>query len=178
MFCFLDANSSNPVKSAIYTYIGITNIYILNQPVNYQFQSGDQSFICHPVTDKEIAFSVHISTLLVTRMWVILNENILNANLYSGNADRSHYYYHINPKIGKDDSEEIVMEHSGIYVQRIRKLCKARGIAINKLAVKRDVKQSTPDNIVRGLTKNLKVKTLHKIALAFYTTLALLLDFG
>ena len=58
------------------------------------------------------------------------------------------------------------MEYSEIYVKRIRKLCKDRGIAINKLAVMSDVKQSTLDNIVRGLTKNPRVKTLHKIALA------------
>lgn len=58
------------------------------------------------------------------------------------------------------------MDYSEIYVKRIRKLCKDRGIAINKLAVMSDVKQSTLDNIVRGLTKNPRVKTLHKIALA------------
>ena len=56
------------------------------------------------------------------------------------------------------------MEYSEIYVKRIRKLCRDRGIAINKLAVMSDVKQSTLDNIVRGLTKNPRVKTLHKIA--------------
>lgn len=40
-----------------------------------------------------------------------------------------------------------------------------------------DVKQSTLDNIMRGLTKNPRVKTLHKIALAFNMTLAEFLDF-
>ena len=69
------------------------------------------------------------------------------------------------------------MEYSEIYVKRIRKLCNDRGIAINKLAVMSDVKQSTLDNIVRGLTKNPRVKTLHKIALAFNMTLAEFLDF-
>lgn len=39
------------------------------------------------------------------------------------------------------------------------------------------VKQSTLDNIVRGLTKNPRVKTPHKIALAFSMTLAEFLDF-
>ncbi len=63
------------------------------------------------------------------------------------------------------------------YVKRIRKLCRERGIAINKLANMSDVKQSTLDNIVRGLTKNPRVKTLHKIALAFNMTLAEFLDF-
>lgn len=69
------------------------------------------------------------------------------------------------------------MDYSEIYVKRIRKLCKDRGIAINKLATMSDVKQSTLDNIVRGLTKNPRVKTLHKIALAFNMTLADFLDF-
>lgn len=48
----------------------------------------------------------------------------------------------------------------------------ARGFAINKLATMRGVKQSTLDNIVRGLTRNARVKTLHKIALASNMTLA------
>lgn len=69
------------------------------------------------------------------------------------------------------------MEYFELYVKRIRALCKERGIAINKLAVMSGVKQSTLDNIVRGLTKNPRVKTLHKIALAFSMTLAEFLDF-
>lgn len=69
------------------------------------------------------------------------------------------------------------MDYSQIYVKRIRSLCKQRGIAINKLATMSDVKQSTLDNIVRGLTKNPRVMTLHKIAIAFNMTLAEFLDF-
>lgn len=69
------------------------------------------------------------------------------------------------------------MEYSEIYVRRIRELCRQRGIAINRLATMSDVKQSTLDNNVRGLTKNPRVKTLHKIALAFNMTLAEFLDF-
>ncbi|MBP3697471.1 MAG: helix-turn-helix transcriptional regulator [Clostridia bacterium] len=69
------------------------------------------------------------------------------------------------------------MDYSEIYVKRIRNLCKQRGIAINKLATMSDVKQSTLDNIVRGLTKNPRVKTLHKLAIAFNMTLAEFLDF-
>ena len=41
-----------------------------------------------------------------------------------------------------------------------------------------DVKQSTLDNIVQGNTKNPRVKTLHKIALAFNMTLSEFLDFN
>ncbi len=69
------------------------------------------------------------------------------------------------------------MEYSDIYVKRIRSLCKQRGIAINKLATMSGVNQSTLDNIVRGITKDPRVKTLHKIAIAFNMTLAEFLDF-
>lgn len=69
------------------------------------------------------------------------------------------------------------MEYSNIYVKRIKNLCKQRGISINKLATMSDVKQSTLDNIMRGLTKNPRVKTLHKIAIAFNMTLSEFLDF-
>lgn len=69
------------------------------------------------------------------------------------------------------------MEYADLYIQRIRKLCKERGLAINKLASMSDVKQSTLDNIVQGNTKNPRVKTLHKLALAFNMTLSEFLDF-
>lgn len=69
------------------------------------------------------------------------------------------------------------MDYSDIYVNRIRHLCRQRGIAINKLSTMSGVKQSTLDNIVRGLTKNPRVKTLHKIAIAFNMTLSEFLDF-
>ena len=69
------------------------------------------------------------------------------------------------------------MSYAEIYVQRIRTLCKKRGISINKLATMSNVKQSTLDNIVRGLTLNPRVQTLHKIAIAFGMTLSEFLDF-
>ena len=79
--------------------------------------------------------------------------------------------------MGNDNMETICMEYSEIYIRRIRQLCKERGIAINKLATMSDVKQSTLDNIVRGITKNPRVKTLHKVAIAFNMTLSEFLDF-
>jgi len=69
------------------------------------------------------------------------------------------------------------MEYYEVIVKRIRTLCAGRGISINKLAIMSDVKQSTLDNIIRGLTRNPRVKTLHKIAIAFNMTLAEFLDF-
>lgn len=69
------------------------------------------------------------------------------------------------------------MDYSEIYVKRIRELCAKRGIAINKLSTMSGVSQSTLDNIVRGITKDPRAKTLHKIAIAFNMTLSEFLDF-
>ena len=69
------------------------------------------------------------------------------------------------------------MEYVDLYIARIRQLCKERRLTINHLATMSDVKQSTLDNIVRGVTKNPRAKTLHKLAIAFNMTLAEFLDF-
>lgn len=69
------------------------------------------------------------------------------------------------------------MEYSELYIKRIRQLCKQRGISINKLATMSGLRQSTLDNIMRGLSKHPRVKTVHKIANAFSMTLAEFLDF-
>ena len=79
--------------------------------------------------------------------------------------------------MGNDYDEVQSMEYSDIYVKRIKSLCKQRGIAINKLATMSGMNQSTLDNIVRGITKDPRVKTLHKVAIAFNMTLAEFLDF-
>lgn len=69
------------------------------------------------------------------------------------------------------------MDYSQLFVGRIRALCRQRGLTVNKLAVMSGVKQSTLDNIMRGLTKNPRIKTLHKLAVAFCMTLPEFLDF-
>lgn len=69
------------------------------------------------------------------------------------------------------------MEYWELYANRILRLCKARGITVNKLSTMSGVKQSTLDNIVRGETKNPRSKTLHKVAIAFNMTLSELVDF-
>mgnify|MGYP003426315320 FL=1 len=79
--------------------------------------------------------------------------------------------------MGNRNDEVQIMEYSEIYVKRIKSLCKQRGFAINKLATMSGVNQSTLDNIVRGITKDPRVKTLHKVAIAFNMTLAEFLDF-
>lgn len=79
--------------------------------------------------------------------------------------------------MGNDCDEVYTMKYSELYVKRIKSLCKQRGIAINKLATMSGVNQSTLDNIVRGITKDPRAKTLHKVAIAFNMTLAEFLDF-
>lgn len=69
------------------------------------------------------------------------------------------------------------MTYSEIIVMRITTLCKKRGISFNKLATMCGLKQSTIDNIVRGLTKNPRVKTLHHIALGLNMTISEFFDF-
>ena len=69
------------------------------------------------------------------------------------------------------------MEYYELYVHRIRSLCQQRGWTINRLAAMSGVKQSTLDNIVRGETRNPRVRTLHLVANAFGMTLSEFLDF-
>lgn len=69
------------------------------------------------------------------------------------------------------------MNYSEIYTLRIQQLCKSRKITINKLATLAGLKQSTIDNIIRGKSKNPKVRTLHRIANVFGMTLSEFLDF-
>lgn len=64
-----------------------------------------------------------------------------------------------------------------IIAKRIRSLCKYRGISYNKLAMMSGIRQSTLDNILRGISTNPTIKTLHHIAIAFNMTLAEFLDF-
>lgn len=69
------------------------------------------------------------------------------------------------------------MTYSEIIVMRISTLCRQRGIAYNKLAIMCGLNQSTIDNIVRGVTKDPRVQTLHHIAIGLNMTLAEFLDF-
>ncbi len=69
------------------------------------------------------------------------------------------------------------MAYSELFAQRIRELCEARNITINKLATLSGIKQSTIDNIIQGTSKNPTAKTLHRIANTFNMTLSEFLDF-
>lgn len=69
------------------------------------------------------------------------------------------------------------MNYSKIIGQRILFLCKKRKITVNKLANMSNVRQSTLDGIVRGTTKNPKLKTLHKLSIGLSMTVSEFLNF-
>lgn len=70
-----------------------------------------------------------------------------------------------------------LLNYDEVLVMRIQSLCHQRGIAYNKLAKMSGLNQSTIDNIVRGLTKNPRIQTLHHIAIGFSMTLSEFLDY-
>lgn len=69
----------------------------------------------------------------------------------------------------------------GLYnaaeIKRLTDLCVERGITTNKLATLSGITQSTLNSMMRGETKNPKLKTLRKIAIGFNMTVSELLDF-
>ena len=69
------------------------------------------------------------------------------------------------------------MTYSDDIIMRLKALCEERNITINKLATLSGITQSTVDNLMRGKTKNPKLKTLHKLAIGLGMTVSELLDF-
>ena len=57
------------------------------------------------------------------------------------------------------------MTYSDVIIKRLNDLCKERGISVNRLATLSGITQSTVDNLIKGKTKNPKLKTLHKLAI-------------
>lgn len=69
------------------------------------------------------------------------------------------------------------MTYADAVIKRLTALCKERNITVNKLATLSGITQSTVDNLMKGRTKNPKLKTLHKLAVGLDMTVAELLDF-
>ena len=59
---------------------------------------------------------------------------------------------------------------------RIKTLCKAHNLSINKLALNACITQSTLNSIVQGESKNPKISTLAKISNVFGLTLSQFLE--
>ncbi len=69
------------------------------------------------------------------------------------------------------------MTYSDAVIKRLTALCTERKITINKLATLSGITQSTVNNLMKGKTKNPKLKTLHKLAIGLGMTVSELLDF-
>lgn len=69
------------------------------------------------------------------------------------------------------------MTYSDVVIKRLTELCAERKISTNKLATRSGLRQSTVDNLMRGVTKNPKLKTLHHLAGGLDITVSELLDF-
>lgn len=69
------------------------------------------------------------------------------------------------------------MTYSDAIIKRLTELCIEQNITINKLATLSGITQSTVENLIKGKTKNPKLKTLHKLASGLGMTISELLDF-
>ncbi|MBS5064331.1 MAG: helix-turn-helix transcriptional regulator [Hungatella hathewayi] len=69
------------------------------------------------------------------------------------------------------------MTYSDVIIKRLTDLCNERKITVNKLATLSGITQSTVDNLIKGKTRNPKLKTLHKLAIGLNMTVSELLDF-
>lgn len=69
------------------------------------------------------------------------------------------------------------MTYADAVIKRLTALCREKKITINKLATLSGITQSTVDNLMKGKTRNPKLKTLHKLAVGLDMTVAELLDF-
>lgn len=69
------------------------------------------------------------------------------------------------------------MTYSDAIIKRLSDLCSERNITINKLATLSGITQSTVDNLMKGKTKNPKLKTLHRLAIGLNMTVSELLNF-
>lgn len=69
------------------------------------------------------------------------------------------------------------MTYSNAIIKRLTELCAERNITINKLATRSGITQSTVDNLMKGKTRNPKLKTLYKLAVGLDMTVSELLDF-
>ena len=69
------------------------------------------------------------------------------------------------------------MTYSDAIIKRLTELWIKRGITTNKLATLSGITQSTVENLMKGKTKNPKLKTLHKLAVGLDMTVSELLDF-
>ena len=69
------------------------------------------------------------------------------------------------------------MTYSDAVIRSAATEQRRREITVNRLATLSGITQSTVDNLMKGKTKNPKLKTLHKLAVGLDMTVSELLDF-
>lgn len=69
------------------------------------------------------------------------------------------------------------MTYSDVIIKRLTALCEERDITFNKLATLSGAPQSTVENLIKGITKNPQLRTLHKLSIGLGMTVSQLLDF-
>lgn len=70
-----------------------------------------------------------------------------------------------------------MMTYANVISKRLLQICQERNITVNKLSVLSGISHTTIHDLVTGKTKNVKLKTLHKIAVGLNLTVSELLNF-
>lgn len=69
------------------------------------------------------------------------------------------------------------MTYAEAIAKRLLQICEERKITVNKLSTLSGISHSTIQDLVTGRSKNVKLKTLHKISVGLGITVSELLDF-
>lgn len=69
------------------------------------------------------------------------------------------------------------MTYADAISHRLLQICEERNITVNQLSTLSGISHTTIHDLVTGKSKNVKLKTLHKIAVGLDMTLSQLLDF-
>lgn len=69
------------------------------------------------------------------------------------------------------------MTYTDAIAKRLLKICRERNITVNQLSTLSGISHTTIHDLVTGKSKNVKLKTLHKIAVGLDMTVSQLLDF-
>lgn len=69
------------------------------------------------------------------------------------------------------------MTYADAISHRLLQICTDRNITVNQLSTLSGISHTTIHDLVTGKSKNVKLKTLHKIAVGLDMTVSQLLDF-
>lgn len=69
------------------------------------------------------------------------------------------------------------MTYSDAIAKRLLEICHEQNITVNQLSTLSGISHTTIHDLVTGKSKNVKLKTLHKIAVGLNMTVSQLLDF-